>query len=156
MQLADAPDKLRDAVQLMVGKGVEAGIRVSVIARPTRDEAIRAARALVASLNEREGASRGESEFIRKTDSVSFKAAYELGDTEWLTPYLWTGAIRAQGSTAIALVGAAEEVADAFLDYKRIGVSQFILSGWPKLDEMVNFGRLVLPIVREKERNCNA
>ena len=38
-----------------------------------------------------------------------------------------------------------------FLDYKRIGVSQFIISGWPKLDEMIIFGHEVLPLVRQAE-----
>ena len=56
-----------------------------------------------------------------------------------------------QGPTAIALVGSAEEVASAILDYKAIGVSQFILAGWPKLEEMVNFGQTVLPLIRQKE-----
>ena len=35
---------------------------------------------------------------------------------------------------------------------KRIGVTQFIISGWPKLDEMVIFGREVLPLVRDAEQ----
>jgi len=43
------------------------------------------------------------------------------------------------------------ELAGIFLDYKRIGVTQFIIAGWPKLDEMLIFGREVLPLVRELE-----
>ena len=39
----------------------------------------------------------------------------------------------------------------AFLEYKRIGVTQFIIAGWPKLDEMMIFGREVIPRVREAE-----
>ena len=49
-------------------------------------------------------------------------------------------------------MGSPEEVASALLDYKKIGVSQFIFSGWPKLDEMVYFGKTVLPLVRQKEQ----
>ena len=37
------------------------------------------------------------------------------------------------------------------MDYRRIGVTHFILSGWPKLQEMVNFGRQVIPLVRAME-----
>ena len=41
----------------------------------------------------------------------------------------------------------------AILDYRtRRRVSQFILSGWPKLDEMRFFGSHILPLVRERER----
>jgi alkanesulfonate monooxygenase len=49
------------------------------------------------------------------------------------------------------LVGAAGEVANAILEYGRLGISQFILSGWPKLEEMVYFGKAVLPIIRAQE-----
>jgi alkanesulfonate monooxygenase len=48
-------------------------------------------------------------------------------------------------------LGTPREVADAFLEYKRIGVTDFIISGWPELDEADTFGREVLPLVREGE-----
>ena len=56
------------------------------------------------------------------------------------------------GSSAITLVGSPEELAEAFLEYKKIGVTQFIIAGWPKLDEMMIFGREVLPLVRAAEQ----
>jgi alkanesulfonate monooxygenase len=49
-------------------------------------------------------------------------------------------------------VGTPRDLADAFLEYKRIGVTQFIIAGWPKLDEMMIFGREVLPLVRAAEQ----
>jgi alkanesulfonate monooxygenase len=51
----------------------------------------------------------------------------------------------------MTLVGTPEELTEVFLEYKRIGVTQFIIAGWPKLDEMVRFGREVLPLVRSAE-----
>ena len=53
------------------------------------------------------------------------------------------------------IVGSPAELAQAFLEYKRIGVTQFIISGWPKLDEMKIFGREVLPLVRQAEHSTN-
>jgi len=47
----------------------------------------------------------------------------------------------------LPLVGTPADIADAFMEYRDAGVSQFILSGWPKLAEMVRFGREVLPLV---------
>jgi hypothetical protein len=38
------------------------------------------------------------------------------------------------------------------MEYKEIGVTQFIIAGWPKLDEMMIFGREVLPLVRERRK----
>lgn len=151
MQLADAPEKMQPACSAALAHGIEVGVRVCLIARPTREEALQAAQALIAE-NDYGRKLAGGREFFIKTDSVSFKKAYQLGSTEWLTPTLWTGAVRVQGPTAIALVGSPGEIASAILDYKRIGISQFIFSGWPKLDEMVYFGRAVLPLVRQKEK----
>jgi len=151
MQLADTPEKIRNLGSAVLERGIEIGLRVCLIARPTRKEALDAAQALVAG-NDYSRKLKGNEDFFTKTDSISFKKAYELGDAEWLTPSLWTGAIRMQGPTAIALVGSFEEIAAAILEYKSIGVSQFIFSGWPKLGEMVYFGREVLPVIRDKER----
>lgn len=150
MQLADTPAKIQQACSTVLAKGVEAGLRVCLIARPTREDALQAALALIAE-NDYKRKLTGGQEFLAKTDSVSFRKAYQLGGTEWLTPTLWTGAVRSQGPTAIALVGTPEEIACAILDYKAAGISQFIMSGWPKLDEMIYFGREVLPIIRQKE-----
>ena len=51
----------------------------------------------------------------------------------------------------MTLLGSPEELAEIFLEYKRIGITQFIISGWPKLEEMLIFGREVLPLVRRAE-----
>jgi len=64
---------------------------------------------------------------------------------------LWAGLVPYYGSSAMTLLGSPAELAEIFLEYKRIGVTQFIISGWPKLDEMLIFGHQVLPLVRELE-----
>ena len=64
---------------------------------------------------------------------------------------LWAGLVPYYGSSAITLVGSPQDLADAFLEYKKIGVTQFIIAGWPKLDEMMIFGREVIPLVRRAE-----
>jgi len=147
-RLADAPEKIRDDALTISSQGIDVGLRMSIITRPTREEALRAARALV---EDTQGKGQ-EKEFVQSSDSKSIKATYNLADEEWLTQTLWTGAIRAYGAPSIALVGTPEEVASAIIEYKAIGISQFIFSGWPKLDEMIRFGRDVVPLVRDKER----
>lgn len=148
MRLADAPERIREETPCVTGRGLNVGLRLSVIVRETRAEAVGAAHSLV----ERAGGASGEDEFVRTTDSVSFRAAYELAGTEWITPVLWAGAVRAYGPPALALVGTPAEVAEALMEYASAGVSQFILSGWPKLDEMQRFAAEVLPLVRRMER----
>ena len=96
-----------------------------------------------------------QKEALRKSDSVGINTNFKLAEnseSEWLTPYLWTGAIPYLGAPAIALVGSSEEVASAMIKYKQIGISQFLLMGWPDLDEMVHFHREVLPLIRKKEQ----
>jgi alkanesulfonate monooxygenase len=56
------------------------------------------------------------------------------------------------GPVWTTLLGTPRELADAFLAYKRIGVTEFIISGWPETDEVVLFGKEILPLVREAER----
>jgi alkanesulfonate monooxygenase len=64
---------------------------------------------------------------------------------------LWTGAVRSHGAPAMSIVGTPDEVAQAFIEYGQVGVTQFILSGWPKLQEMEIFGEEVLPLIRQRE-----
>ena len=146
MRLADTPDRLRSET-LEMARHVDVGLRLAVIARPTREEAMQFASSLIDGLEVKQQ----EKRLVQASDSVSIRETYELADTEWLSDCMWTGAVRAYGPTSIALVGSSEEVASAFIEYKRIGVSQFILAGWPKLSEMVRFGREVLPLIRQKE-----
>jgi len=147
LRFADTPEKIRAESFTESEQVMDIGIRLSVIIRPTRAEALRAANALVANYKDKVG----EKHFVRKTDSWSIQTTYALAENEWLNDYLWTGAVRYIGPTALALVGTPEEVASALMEYRKVGVTQFILSGWPKLDEMICFGRNVLPLIRKKE-----
>jgi alkanesulfonate monooxygenase len=146
------PESLRASVEPITSRGTEVGLLVSLIARRTREEALRAA----ASIIERAGEQSKEAheEFAHKSDSVGFRSNYELAKnvaSEWLTPYLWTGAIPYLGAPAIALVGSYAEIAQVIWDYKQIGVTQFLFMGWPDVDEMISFGREILPLVRARE-----
>lgn len=123
-----------------------------MIARPTREEAVTAASELVERLGPGQSERHVEGAFIRKSDSVSMNDLYQRAEEEWLAPSLWAGAVRTHGAAAIALVGSPEEIAAAILEYKRVGVSQFIFSGWPKVGSMEYFGAEILPIIRRIEQ----
>ena len=71
---------------------------------------------------------------------------------EWLSRTLWGGLVPHYGPVWTTLIGTPDELADAFLAYKEIGVDQFILSGWPEVDEISIFGSEVVPRVRDAER----
>lgn len=151
MQLPDTPERLASRAFHVLQQGKEVGVRCGIIARHTHAEAVDAAHELASQAGSKFNDRGQETDFIQRSDSVCFNSLFELAETEWLTPYLWTGAVRSHGAPAVALVGSAGEIASAVIEYKNAGVSQFIISGWPKLEEMLFFAREVLPLIREKE-----
>jgi alkanesulfonate monooxygenase len=148
----DEPGKLQARIRRVLDSGTEVGLLVSLIARHSREHALYDAYEMIGKLNPQ--SREANREFARKSDSVGFKRNFELGsndESEWLSDTLWTGAIPFLGAPAIALVGSAQEVTAALLEYKQIGVSQFLFMGWPDEDEMVFFGREILPAIRKHE-----
>jgi alkanesulfonate monooxygenase len=63
---------------------------------------------------------------------------------------LWTGAAAltgARGNTT-ALVGTPEQVADALLDYWRLGITTFLIRGFDPLEDAIDYGRRLIPLTR--------
>jgi alkanesulfonate monooxygenase len=152
MMFAQPPDKIREVSGPVLAAGRTIGIRAAIVVRHTREEALDAAREIVTRSDPDMASGKGERQFIaNKTDSVSMGRTYDSAENEWLTSYLWTGAVRVFGSSSLVLVGSPDEIVDALFEYRDAGVTQFIFSGWPKLEEMRIFGREVLPILRRRE-----
>ena len=65
---------------------------------------------------------------------------------------LWTAPAAATGAAgnSTALVGTPETVAQALLDYVDIGVTTLLIRGYDPLDDAVDYGRHLLPLVREE------
>ena len=151
MQLASSPAHTLNSIRDLKNENIDLGLRLSVIARPTNEEAKKAAFDLVNNHTKNKADQLVEKKFVNQSDSQSIKKSHDAAASEWLSETLWAGAIPHFGATSIALVGSYEEVANAFMDYKKNGISQFILSGWPKIEEMRHFGKFVLPLIRLKE-----
>jgi alkanesulfonate monooxygenase len=73
---------------------------------------------------------------------------------------LWTAVAEATGArgNTTSLVGTAEQVADALLDYYDLGVTTFLIRGFDPLEDAVDYGRSLLPLTRQlvAERTRNA
>ncbi|SDN90966.1 LLM class flavin-dependent oxidoreductase [Lentzea jiangxiensis] len=65
---------------------------------------------------------------------------------------LWTPTAKATGGAgnSNALVGTPETVAQALLDYYDLGVDILSARGYDLLDDAIDFGRYVIPLVREE------
>lgn len=150
VRLIDTPENLEPTVARFRENGVGVCLRLCVVCRPTHEEALAAAKDLLPA----EEIGRQERRILSTSDSKTLKDALSAADeVGWMNRNLWAGLVPYYGSSAITLVGSPEDLAQAFLEYKKIGVTQFIIAGWPKLDEMMIFGREVIPRVREAERS---
>jgi alkanesulfonate monooxygenase len=150
LRYPDAPERLRPGAERLIRAGARAGIRIALVGRPSRDEAVAAALAVQARARELSQGQRRQ--FVDRTDSVAFRSTLDLADAaegEWLKPWLWTGAVPFVGE--VCLVGTAEEIAAGLLEYGAAGVTDFLFSGWPDEAEMDFFGREVLPRIRQAE-----
>lgn len=65
-------------------------------------------------------------------------------------PNLWAGVGLVRGGAGTALVGSHTEVADLIETYHRLGIDEFILSGYPHLEEAYWFAEGVLPILHQR------
>lgn len=145
LRVVDTPEKLQPIVARARARGISVCLRLGLICRPTRAEAVSAAEALLPE-------DRQESTMALKDDSQMYKeGAAVQSDAYWLNSSLWAGLVPHYGPVWTTLLGTPQELAAAFLAYKQIGVSEFIISGWPEIDEVEIFGREVLPLIRREE-----
>jgi alkanesulfonate monooxygenase len=81
--------------------------------------------------------------------AAAARSASRLGRRA-VAPNLWAGIGLARGGAGTALVGSHHEVADRIEEYADLGISEFVLSGHPHLEEAYSFGEGVLPILRDR------
>ncbi|HEY6878455.1 MAG TPA: LLM class flavin-dependent oxidoreductase [Polyangiales bacterium] len=65
---------------------------------------------------------------------------------------LWTGLAAVAGAqgNSTGLVGTAEQVAEAMLDYHDLGIDHFLIRGFEPLADAIQYGRELLPLVRAR------
>jgi len=134
------------------GRELRYGIRLHAISRDSSDEAWAVANALIERLDPAE---------IERAQSVLAASASEGqrrmvalhgGRTDALevSPNLWAGVGLVRGGAGTALVGSHDEVADRIAEYHELGIDEFILSGYPHLEEAYRVGEGVMPVLRER------
>ncbi|WP_299556711.1 LLM class flavin-dependent oxidoreductase [uncultured Mycolicibacterium sp.] len=142
------------------GRELRFGIRLHTISRDTSEEAWAQAGKLLAALDEetvrkaQEGLNRSESEGQRRMLALHEQHRREgtWSDARSLeiAPNLWAGVGLVRGGAGTALVGSHTEVADRIAEYAELGIEEFVLSGYPHLEELYWFGEGVVPVLRER------
>jgi alkanesulfonate monooxygenase len=129
------------------GRTLNFGVRLHVIVRETAQEAWAAAESLIAHVDDATIA-KAQAKFA-SMDSVGQRrmAALHGGSRDKLEiyPNLWAGVGLVRGGAGTALVGDADQVAALMREYMAVGVENFILSGYPHLEEAYRFAELVFP-----------
>jgi alkanesulfonate monooxygenase len=134
------------------GRDLRYGIRLHVITRETPEEAWAEAQRLLDGLDP--AAIERAQAIQRASQSEGQRRMVELhrGRTDALEVYpnLWAGVGLVRGGAGTALVGSHEQVADRIAEYHDLGVDEFILSGYPHLEEAYRVGEGVLPVLRRR------
>ncbi|MFI1460906.1 LLM class flavin-dependent oxidoreductase [Nocardia carnea] len=134
------------------GRELDYGIRLHVITRDTSEEAWAEADRLLQGIDPADiervqnNLARSESEGQRRMLDLHGGSTDRLE----IAPNLWAGVGLVRGGAGTALVGSHEEVAERLIEYSRLGITQFILSGYPHVEEAYWFGEGVLPILEKR------
>ena len=144
-------EKVRVIKEMAAGKGrsIRAGLRIHIITRDTEEEAWVEADRIIAGLDPAE-VEKARERFSRM-ESVGQAKMAELahgGDDDLvIAPNLWAGIGLVREGAGTAIVGSHEQVAERLLEYRDVGIDEFILSGYPHLEEALRFGEYVRPLV---------
>ena len=134
------------------GRTLRFGIRLHTITRDTSEAAWAVADSLVAELTPEQVAtatalhSKSESEGQRRMTALHGGRLDKLE----IYPNLWAGVGLVRGGAGTALVGSHEEVANLISEYHALGFDEFILSGYPHLEEAYWFAEGVLPLLKKR------
>ena len=136
------------------GRTLRFGLRIHTLSRDTSEEAWRHAQWLLDGLDPATIA--GAQQALKASESTGQQRMLSLrsGDTTYssaheleVSPNLWTGVGLVRGGAGTALVGSHAEVADRLEEYHRIGIDEFILSGYPHVEEAYRFAEGVMPLL---------
>jgi alkanesulfonate monooxygenase len=134
------------------GRDLRFGIRLHVICRETSADAWAEADRLLAGLDPGQIERSQAVQRASQSEGQQRMTALHNGRTDALeiSPNLWAGVGLVRGGAGTALVGSHDEVCDRIADYHELGIDEFILSGYPHLEEAYRVGEGVIPELRRR------
>ena len=124
------------------------GMRLQIICRESEADALAAADKLIHHMPEvmRETLKRDTA------NSAANRRVQELAAEQglWIAPHLWSGLTRFRRGAGIAVVGDPGQCATTLQQFIDAGCHSFCLSGYLHHEEAERFGRLVRPLLAER------
>jgi len=119
------------------------GLRTHIIARDTEAAAWEASKELLSQSTDKVKFQRKQS--IDGSPMVGQKAQVQVASDHKLSPRLWNGISEVRVNCGTAIVGSYQQVAEEILEFWKLGIDEFILSGFPHLEECERVSQKVLP-----------
>jgi len=134
------------------GRELGFGIRLHAISRDSAEEAWAVADRMLAGLSEEQIGEAQAIQRLSESEGQRRMTALHDGSTASLevAPNLWAGIGLVRGGAGTALVGSHAEVADRIAEYHELGIEEFILSGYPHLEEAYRVGEGLIPVLRDR------
>jgi len=149
--VADKLDRVRERAKA-AGRELRFGIRLHVITRDSSAQAWEQAQRLLDGLDPAAIERAQAIQRASQSEGQRRMAALHGGRTDALevSPNLWAGVGLVRGGAGTALVGSHEEVADRMAEYHALGIEEFILSGYPHLEEVYQAGEGLIPVLARR------
>jgi alkanesulfonate monooxygenase len=152
----EPPEMVRERIARMralageQGRRLRFGIRLHVVTREHASDAWAIAERWLAEMApadvERAQAKLAQSSSVGQQRMLALHGGRR--DALEVAPNLWAGVGLVRGNAGTALVGSHIEVAERIEEYRALGCDEFILSGFPHLEEAYEVAEGVMPLVR--------
>ncbi|MFS0886252.1 LLM class flavin-dependent oxidoreductase [Aeromicrobium sp. 179-A 4D2 NHS] len=139
------------------GRTVRFGVRLHTITRDRSEDAWRIAGDMLRGLDPAAVAKAQDA--LASSESVGQQRMRELHGGRFdrddphsleVHPGLWAGVGLMRSGAGTALVGSHSEAADLIEQYAAVGIEEFVMSGYPHVEEAYWFAEGVLPILRRR------
>jgi|TARA_B100000678_G_scaffold153305_1_gene128048 alkanesulfonate monooxygenase len=130
------------------GRSPRFGLRTHLIVRQSEREAWEIADELLSQTSESVLRQRAKSS--KNTSMVGQRSQTQQYENDKMGRHLWNGISNVRVNCGTAIVGNVEQVSEELLSYWRLGIDEFILSGFPHVTECNIVSEQLLPVLKDK------
>ena len=130
------------------GRSPKFGLRTHIIVRQSEREAWETAEELLSEASDGVLKQRGTSS--KNTVMVGRKSQTQKFEDNKMSTHLWNGISNVRVNCGTAIVGNVDQVSEELLSYWKLGIDEFILSGFPHVEECNTISDQLLPVLTEK------